>query len=144
MGATTYTGTITTTGMSEAIRLEKALFKAHPEFRQKAKVQAHVIGPGTMLVAVADNVQPAEDVDPVMAAFLSFLTRDIAENPARVVELGSRIEKARQLTRGAIDAKTGKLTHLGNAALPDSMAYVATDRSGRYLLSGPMAGTRWR
>jgi antitoxin PrlF len=94
MGVTTYTGTITTTGTSEAIRLEKALFKAHPEFRQKAKVQAHVIGPGTMLVAVAvaDNAEPAEDV-PVMAAFLGFLARDIVENPARVVELGSRIEK---------------------------------------------------
>ena len=44
----TYTGTITTTGKSEAIRLEKALFKSHPEFRQKSKVHAHVIGPGTM------------------------------------------------------------------------------------------------
>ncbi len=50
-----YTGTITTTGKSEAIRLEKALFKSHPEFRQKAKVRAHVIGPGTMLVSVADE-----------------------------------------------------------------------------------------
>ena len=37
----TYTGTITTTGKSEAIRLEKAFFKSHPEFRQKSKVHAH-------------------------------------------------------------------------------------------------------
>jgi len=52
----TYSGTITTTGKSEAIRLEKALFKSHPEFRQKTKVRAHVIGPGTMLVSVADEI----------------------------------------------------------------------------------------
>jgi len=47
-----YSGTITTTGKSEAIRLEKALFKSHPEFAQRAKVEAHVIAPGTMLVSV--------------------------------------------------------------------------------------------
>ena len=111
MGVTTYTGTITTTGMSEAIRLEKALFKAHPEFRQKAKVQAHVIGPGTMLVAVADNAESAEDVDPVMAAFLGFLARDIVENPARVVDLGSRIAKARDLTRGVAVSDDDELPH---------------------------------
>jgi antitoxin PrlF len=111
MGVTTYTGTITTTGTSEAIRLEKALFKAHPEFRQKAKVQAHVIGPGTMLVAVAGNAEPAEDVDPVMAAFLGFLARDIVENPAGVAELGSRIEKARELTRGVAVSDGDELPH---------------------------------
>ena len=37
---TTYKGTVTTTGKSEAIRLEKALFKSHPEFSQKSKVLA--------------------------------------------------------------------------------------------------------
>jgi len=57
-------GTITMSGTSEAIRLEKASFKAHPEFRQKAKVQAHVIGPGTMLVAVADNAEPQRTSTP--------------------------------------------------------------------------------
>ncbi len=41
-----FSGSITTTGKSEAIRLDKALFRAHPEFRQRAKVRAHVIGPG--------------------------------------------------------------------------------------------------
>ena len=97
----TYTGTITTTGKSEAIRLEKALFKSHPEFRQKSKVQAHVIGPGTMLVSVADEVTADTRADPVMAAFLSFVAQDIARKPARVKPLGAtRIEEARKLTEG--------------------------------------------
>ena len=48
----TFSGSITTTGKSEAIRLDKALFKAHPEFRQRAKVRAHVIGPGHLLVTL--------------------------------------------------------------------------------------------
>lgn len=97
----TYTGTITTTGKSEAIRLDKALFKSHPEFRQKAKVQAHVIGPGTMLVSVADDAPVANDADPVMAAFLSYLSSDIARAPERVKPLAAtRIEEARKLTKG--------------------------------------------
>src|SRR5436853_7679450 len=100
-----YTGTITTTGKSEAIRLEKALFKSHPEFRQKTKVRAHVIGPGTMLVSVADEVTANTHGDPVMAAFLSFLGKDIAATPARVKPLAAtRIKEAHELTEGgAVD-----------------------------------------
>lgn len=40
----------------------------------------------------------------------------------------------------AIDAKTGKLKHLGNGPLADSMAYIATDRSGKFLLSASYPG----
>ena len=96
-----YTGTVTTTGKSEAIRLEKALFKSHPEFRQKAKVHAHVIAPGTMLVSVADEVATGRSADPVMAAFLSFLAKDITNKPARVKPLSAaRMKEARALTKG--------------------------------------------
>lgn len=98
-----YTGTITTTGKSEAIRLEKALFKSHPEFRQKTKVRAHVIAPGTMLVSVADVSSSSDEADPVMAAFLSFLAEDITRRPGRVKPLAAtRIEEARKLTEGVI------------------------------------------
>ena len=40
----------------------------------------------------------------------------------------------------AIDAKTGKLQHLGNGTLAHSMAYIATDRSGKFLLSASYPG----
>lgn len=40
----------------------------------------------------------------------------------------------------AIDAATGKLQHTANGPLADSMAYIATDRSGRYLLSASYGG----
>ena len=33
----------------------------------------------------------------------------------------------------AIDALSGRLTHLANAPLPDSMVYISTDRTGRFL-----------
>lgn len=96
-----YVGTITTTGKSEAIRLEKSLFKSHPEFRQRSKVQAHVIGHGTMLVSVADDETTESDVDPIMAAFLSFLDSEIAQSPDRIKPLSAtRIDEARELTKG--------------------------------------------
>ncbi len=60
----TFTGSITTTGKSEAIRLDKAFFQLHPEFRQKAKVRAQVISPGHALITVKvnDNERFPEDV----------------------------------------------------------------------------------
>ena len=41
-----------------------------------------------------------------------------------------------------IDAKTGKLTPLGPGPLAESMAYVATDRSGKFLLSASYGGNK--
>jgi 6-phosphogluconolactonase len=40
----------------------------------------------------------------------------------------------------SIDAATGRLKHLGNGPLADSMAYIVTDRSGRFLLSASYPG----
>ncbi len=41
----------------------------------------------------------------------------------------------------AIDPSTGRLTHLGNAPLAASMAYIITDRSGRFLLCASYPGS---
>lgn len=95
-----FSGSITTTGRSEAIRLDKALFKAHPEFRQKAKVRADVIGHGKILISVVDEAPANHEDDPVVDAFLSFLERDMAEHPERVGRLSeTRIEEAVRLTK---------------------------------------------
>jgi 6-phosphogluconolactonase len=40
----------------------------------------------------------------------------------------------------AIDQATGKLKHVASGPLADSMAYIATDRSGRYLLGASYPG----
>jgi 6-phosphogluconolactonase len=42
----------------------------------------------------------------------------------------------------AIDPPDGRLAHLGTAPLPDSMAYITTDRSGRFLLSASYPGAK--
>jgi antitoxin PrlF len=99
-----FSGKITTTGKSEAIRLEKALFRAHPEFRQKASVRANVIAPGQLLVSVIEDDVAGDDLtddDPVVGAFLGFLADDLRRHPERVAPLSaSRIERASELTEG--------------------------------------------
>jgi 6-phosphogluconolactonase len=42
----------------------------------------------------------------------------------------------------AIDRASGRLTHLSSTPLQDSMAYIVTDRTGRYLLSASYPGNK--
>lgn len=98
-----FTGSITTTGKSEAIRLDKALFRLHPEFRQKAKVRAQVIAPGLALISVVDNetAPRVQDEDPVVTAFLAFLEKDLKTHPGRRTRLSkASLARAVRLTKG--------------------------------------------
>lgn len=42
----------------------------------------------------------------------------------------------------SVDPRTGALARIGTAPLPDSMAYVATDRTGRWLFSASYGGNK--
>jgi antitoxin PrlF len=97
----TFSGSITTTGKSEAIRLDKALFRLHPEFRQKAKVRAQVISPGHALISVVEEGGvPAQEDDPVVMAFLAFVEKDLKEHPGRRTGLSKRsLARAVRLTK---------------------------------------------
>jgi antitoxin PrlF len=97
-----YNGSITTTGRSEAIRLDKDLFKQHPEFQQKAKVQAHVIAPGQMLISLLDTAEDSEvDEDPVVTAFLCFMEQDMLQRPEYILPLSEDLlHQMSVLTRG--------------------------------------------
>jgi len=46
------------------------------------------------------------------------------------------------VTSLAIDATSGALTALGTAELPDAMAHLSTDRSGRYLFGASYVGAK--
>jgi antitoxin PrlF len=98
----TFNGSITTTGKSEAIRLDKALFRLHPEFRQRAKVRAQIISPGHALIAVVDEeATPTEDEDPVVTAFLAFIEKDLKDRPGRRTRLSkTSLARAVRLTKG--------------------------------------------
>src|SRR5580700_9364495 len=98
----TFTGSITTTGKSEAIRLDKALFRLHPEFRQKAKVRAQVIAPGQALISVVgeETAGEAQDDDPIVGAFLGLLEADMRSRPSRISSLSKKkLARAAALTK---------------------------------------------
>jgi antitoxin PrlF len=115
-----FKGTVTTTGKSEALRIEKALFKAHPEFKQRAKIRAHVIGPGSMIVTLDpddNDVSAAEDEieqDPIVAAYLSFLERDLIKHPDSLRPISNEeLQRIQELTSG--------VTVNDNDSIPDDV-----------------------
>ncbi len=95
-----YRGKQTRTGNSSGFRFESALFRSHPEFN--GEVKAHVIAPGQMLVsAVAPSREESEENDPVLAAFLAFLAKDMEENPDSIRPLDENLfKRAEELTKG--------------------------------------------
>ncbi|MCZ4107114.1 type II toxin-antitoxin system PrlF family antitoxin [Brevundimonas diminuta] len=99
-----FEGSVTSTGRSEAVRLEKAFFRAHPEFRQKARVRAQAIGEGHVLVSVVEPlVSTSDEVDPVVSAYLSFLEADMVAHPQRLSPFSSAdLAAARELVRDIV------------------------------------------
>lgn len=98
-----YKGTITTTGASEAMRFDKSLFRQHPEFRQKAKVEAHVIGQGTLLVHVMGEQAAEQQEDPMVMAYLAFIERDAINNPSHIAPISEDlVARAVEATRNVV------------------------------------------
>ena len=86
-----YRGKRAKTGNSLGFRFDKALFQSHPEF--SGEVRAHVIGPGRMLVVAETGGRRTRTQDPMMAAFLSFLTKDAARSPQQIKPFDRRLAK---------------------------------------------------
>lgn len=83
----TYKGRFTRVGNSKSYAFESALFRSHPEF-DAHNVEASCIGPGVLLVrAVAGDDEAESGDDPVLAAFLAFMERDMIENPSGIQPL---------------------------------------------------------
>ncbi len=64
----------------------------------------------------------------------------LALSPDRRVLHAARRSEPHAVLSFAVDANSGALSRLGEAPLPHSMAYIATDRSGRWLLSASYGG----
>ncbi len=113
-GAGIYRGKQAKTGNSLGFRFERALFHSHPEFN--GDVEAHVIGPGRMLV-VADP-QPTRkntEQDPVLSSFMSFLAADMQRSPEHIRPLDSAVmERVGALVS---DVKVSPGEDLGEEAL---------------------------
>jgi antitoxin PrlF len=98
----TYKGKQIRTGNSSGFRFESALFRSHPEFN--GEVKAHVIAPGQMLVsAMTPSDEEFDESDPVLAAFLAFLAKDMEKHPDSIRPLDENLfKRAEELTKGMV------------------------------------------
>ena len=109
-----YHGKQAKTGNSLGLRFERSLFHSHPEFN--GEVEAHVIGPGRMLV-VADpepRRKHAEE-DPVLSSFMSFLAADMQRSPEHIKPLDAGLMQHIGTLVGNVD--TSPEEDLGDEAL---------------------------
>lgn len=76
--------------------------------------EAHAVAPIMVLTSVAGQADAKSEADPVVVAFLGFLSKDISDAPGRVEPLAAmRIKKARELT--------GRVKVRNDDALPDDV-----------------------
>jgi hypothetical protein len=109
-----YHGKQAKTGNSLGLRFERALFHSHPEFN--GEVEAHIIGPGRMLVVAdpAPRKKNAEE-DPVLSSFMSFLAADMLRSPERITPLDAGVMQRIGTLVSNVD--TSPEEDLGNEAL---------------------------
>src|SRR5580704_8309540 len=109
-----YHGKQAKTGNSLGLRFERALFHSHPEF--SGEVEAHIIGPGRMLV-VADPKprRKSAEEDPVLSSFMSFLAADMQRSPEHIKPLDAGVMERIGTLVGYVD--TSPEEDLGNEAL---------------------------
>jgi 6-phosphogluconolactonase len=94
----------------------------------------------TVLALQADGDLTPVETKPVPGPAKPGSTTPMAVSPdQRFLYVGLRNEPYSAATF-AIDAKTGKLTFVGSGPLADAMAYIATDRSGKFLLCASYGG----
>jgi hypothetical protein len=109
-----YHGKQAKTGNSLGLRFERALFHSHPEF--SGDVEAHIIGPGRMLV-VADpqSKRKSAKEDPVLSSFMSFLAADMLRSPEEITPLDAGVIERIGTLVGNVEADPEE--NLGDEAL---------------------------
>jgi 6-phosphogluconolactonase len=93
-----------------------------------ASIDAYVLDTKTGALTSVGKADAGKTVMPMaVSPNKKFLYAVVRSQPMRVLSY-------------AIDGKTGALTQKATAPLPDSMAYVSTDRTGRFLLTASYGG----
>jgi hypothetical protein len=93
-----YRGRAATTGNSQSMAFEKALFRAHPEFAS-GRLEAEPISKHYMLVRAIPDEQDEAGEDPVVGAYLEFLAEQMQAEPHLIRGLSS-LERAAALVEG--------------------------------------------
>jgi hypothetical protein len=93
-----YRGRAATTGNSQSMAFEKALFRAHPEFAS-GRLEAEPISKHYMLVRAVPEASEEAGDDPVMGAYLEFLAEQMQAQPHLIRGL-TNLEAAEALVEG--------------------------------------------
>lgn len=93
-----YRGRAATTGNSQSMAFEKALFRAHPEFAA-GRLEAEPISKHYMLVRAIPDSQDVAGDDPIVGAYLEFLAERMQAEPHLIRGLSS-LERAKALVEG--------------------------------------------
>jgi len=97
---------------------------------EDATIDAYVMDARTGALTSIGKAEAGKTVMPMaVAPNKKFLYAVVRSQPMRVLTY-------------AIDSNTGALTQKATAPLPDSMAYVSTDRSGRFLFTASYGGDK--
>src|SRR5215471_13507586 len=97
---------------------------------EDATIDAYVMDTKTGVLTSIGKVEAGKTVMPMaVAPNKKFLYAVVRSQPMRVLTY-------------AIDSKTGALTQKASAPLPDSMPYVSTDHTGRFLLTASYGGDK--
>jgi 6-phosphogluconolactonase len=80
------------------------------------------------------------ELTPLRSASIGGTAGPLALSPDRRFLYVARRSEPLAVCAFAVDAQSGELSPLGEAALPGGMAYISTDRRGRYLLSASYGG----
>jgi hypothetical protein len=93
-----YRGRAATTGNSQSMAFEKALFRAHPEFAS-GRLEAEPISKHYMLVRAIPDTPDEAGEDPIVGAYLEFLAEQMQAEPQLIRGLSS-LERAEALVEG--------------------------------------------
>jgi 6-phosphogluconolactonase len=81
-------------------------------------------------------------LSPIQTVPVGGMVMPLALSPQRHVLYAALRSEPYSVLAFTIDPSTGRLSELGRAALPDSMAYLATDHSGHWLFAASYGGNR--
>jgi 6-phosphogluconolactonase len=79
-------------------------------------------------------------LEPVQTVAISGISGPLAVSPDRRFLYAAQRSEPFTVNSFRIDAASGKLEAIGSAPLPDSMAHIVTDRSGRHLFGASYGG----
>jgi hypothetical protein len=94
-----YRGRATTTGNSQSLAFEKALFRAYPAFAS-GRLEAEPISSHYLLVRAIpeEAAEGATPEDPIVGAYLDFLSEQMKSHPSLIQSLSpDSLERAKAL-----------------------------------------------